>query len=164
MEGKKYELTDETKTIIVEGKEHILHRIIALKDFGGVQEGKLGGFIEKEENLSHEGDCWVYGYAMVFDDAMVFGDAKVFGNALVYGEAQVTDKAKVYGNAGVWGYANVYGNAKVFDFARVSGNAKVYGNALVDGRALVYGNAEISEGNIYRGTINGKEKKSIELE
>lgn len=45
---KKYELTNETK--IFNGVE--LHRIKALKDFGDVKKGDLGGWLEKEENLS----------------------------------------------------------------------------------------------------------------
>lgn len=43
--NKKYELTDETKTVI--GKT--LHRIRALKDFRTIHSGDLGGWIEKEE-------------------------------------------------------------------------------------------------------------------
>ena len=41
MKEKKYELTDET----VKGYGHTLHRIKALKDFGDVKKGDLGGFI-----------------------------------------------------------------------------------------------------------------------
>ena len=54
MEEKKYELTDET--IDVDG--HILHRIKAIRDFDNVKVGELGGYIEKESNLSHNGK-WV---------------------------------------------------------------------------------------------------------
>ena len=53
---RKYELTDET--IICDGR--ILHRIKALRDFGNVKARELGGWIEKESNLSHSGNCWVY--------------------------------------------------------------------------------------------------------
>ena len=45
---KKYELTEVTVTY---GKA-ILHRIKALKDFGNVKKGDLGGWIESEDNLS----------------------------------------------------------------------------------------------------------------
>lgn len=48
---KKYELTDQT--IDVDGRT--LHRIKALRDFSDVLAGELGGWIEKEENLSHAG-------------------------------------------------------------------------------------------------------------
>lgn len=44
---KKYELTAES--IVKFGRT--LFRIKALVAFGDVEEGELGGFIEKEENL-----------------------------------------------------------------------------------------------------------------
>ena len=47
---KKFELTEEK--IIIYGD--MLYRIKALKNFADVKIGDLGGFIEKETNLSHE--------------------------------------------------------------------------------------------------------------
>ena len=77
MRKKKYELTTDTK--IVYGRK--LFRIKALISFGNVTAGDFGGYVEKEENLSHDGNAWVYGNAKVFGDAWVYGDAKVFGDA-----------------------------------------------------------------------------------
>ena len=74
---KKYEFTDET--IEVHGRT--LHRIKALRDSSGAKRGDLGGFLESEDNLSHQGDCWVSGDAKVFEDAKVYGNAQVYGNA-----------------------------------------------------------------------------------
>ena len=71
---KKYELTEETFTVF--GKT--LYRIRAVRDFGSVKTGEFGGYIEKEENLSHFGNAWISGDAKVYGDARVFGDAKVF--------------------------------------------------------------------------------------
>ena len=110
---KKYELTDET--IKIGG--HTLHRIKALVDFGNVKAGDIGGWIEKEENLSQDGDAWVY------ENALVFGNAQVYDNSLIY------DSALVYGSARVSGNARVYGDAWVSGNARVSGDARVYDNA-----------------------------------
>ena len=124
---KKYELTEETVTVY--GKT--LYRIRAVRDFGSVKTGEFGGYIEKEENLSHFGDAWVYG------NAKVYGDARVSGNAWAYGEVQVA------GNAWIYGDARVFGNARVSGNARVYGNAKVYGDARVSDNARVYGNAEV---------------------
>ncbi|KEC55959.1 hypothetical protein [Bartonella koehlerae] len=56
---------------------HILQRIQAIRDFTDVKTGDLGGFIEKESNLSHQGNCWVYDNARVFDCARVYDSAKV---------------------------------------------------------------------------------------
>ena len=82
---KKYELTEETVTVY--GKT--LYRIRAVRDFGSVKTGEFGGYIEKEENLSHFGNAWIYGDAWVYGDARVSGDARVFDNAWVYGNAEV---------------------------------------------------------------------------
>lgn len=80
---KKYELTDET----IEVYGTALHRIKALKDFGNVKKGELGGYVESERNLSQEGNCWVYDNARVYSNAKVFGNAEVCGNAEVFGNA-----------------------------------------------------------------------------
>ena len=142
---KKYELTEETVTVY--GKT--LYRIRAVRDFGSVKTGEFGGYIEKEENLSHFGNAWVYGDARVSENAWVYGDARVYGDAWAYGEVQVAGNAWVYGNARVsenawvYGDARVYGNARVSENAWVYGNAKVYGDARVSGNAWVYGNAEV---------------------
>ena len=68
--NKKYRLTDNTK--IVNGVT--LHQIQALRDIPthGVKTGDMGGWIEKEDNLEHEGDAWVYGNARVGGDARVY--------------------------------------------------------------------------------------------
>ena len=113
---KKYKLTEET--INVNGKT--LYRIEALKDFGYIKKGDKGGFVEKEENLSQSGDCWVY------DNAQVYGNAKVFENAEVSFDAKVYDDAKVYE------YAMVQGNAKVYGNAEIRTNACIYGDAVID--------------------------------
>lgn len=75
---KKFEFTGETKTISLFFRTATLHRIRAVAEFGLVKIGDLGGWIEKEENLSHEGKAWVCGDAKVWGNAKVCGDAKVF--------------------------------------------------------------------------------------
>lgn len=55
---KKFKLTSE---FIVDISGVKLFRIKALIEFGNVKAGDLGGYIEKEENLSHMGNAWVSG-------------------------------------------------------------------------------------------------------
>jgi hypothetical protein len=62
---KKYEFTGETKVIA----GVTLKRIRALISFGFIVKGEIGGFIESEKNLSHDGN------------ARVTGNAEVTGNA-----------------------------------------------------------------------------------
>ena len=82
---KKYELTEETK--VIGGKT--LFRIRALRSFGGIKAGDLGGFIENERNLSHGGNAWVGGNAEVYGNAQVVGYAQVGGNARVGGDGLI---------------------------------------------------------------------------
>ena len=154
---RKYKLTDETKRLW----NITLYRIKALRDFGNVKAGDKGGWIESEENLSHEDTCWVYENAEVFDSARVIGSAQVFDTARVFDTAQVYGRARVYGDARVYknsavhedaqvyGYAQVYGggqigeNAQAYGYAQIGENAHVYGSAQLCGDARVIGSAEV---------------------
>ena len=106
---RKYELTDETMELC----GVTLRRIKALIDFSDVMAGDLGGWVENEDNLSHDGNAWVYSGARVFGNALVYDNVQVFNDAWVYGNAKVFDNAEIYGNALVYGDARVFGNAGV---------------------------------------------------
>lgn len=84
---KLWEFSGETKQFGV----ITLKRIKLSKDCKWGESGKLGGWIEKESNLSES--SWVYGDAQVYGNARVFGDAWVCGNAQVYGNARVCGDA-----------------------------------------------------------------------
>jgi carbonic anhydrase/acetyltransferase-like protein (isoleucine patch superfamily) len=135
---KKFELTDETFSFV-----KTYHRIRALRDFGDVKKGDLGGFVEREGNLSHAGNAWISGNAKVRDNACVLDDAIVSGSALICDEALISGDAQVHGtviisnNATICNNAKIYGNARVCGKAVVDENAEVYDNALIEGRALV---------------------------
>ena len=71
--NNKYEFTGET--LEYEGKT--LHRIRALRDFGDVKAGEVGGWVESEANLSHKNLAWISDNARVTDNARVSGNARV---------------------------------------------------------------------------------------
>ena len=111
---KKFELTTEFITNFLGTK---LFRIKALVEFGKVEKGELGGFVEKEENLDHDGDAWVSGNAEVYGNARVSGNARVYGNAWVSGNARVSGDAWVSGDqmyAAVKGFGSEYRNTTFF--------------------------------------------------
>ena len=141
---KKYELSNET--IKIDGIT--LYRIKALKDFSDVKAGDLGGWVEKEDNLSQMGDAWVYENAEVYGNAKVHGDAEIYRNAKVFGNAKIYGNAEVFGNAEIYGNAVISGNAKVFD------NAQVYGDAIVYDNARVFGNAKVCQGALVCGNAH----------
>ena len=83
---KKYEII-ETDPISVDGKT--LYRICALKSFGSVKRGDLGGYVASYRNLDQLGDAWVSGDARVYGGARVYGDARVSGDAQVSGQMDI---------------------------------------------------------------------------
>ena len=134
----KYEILKD-EFIELDGRK--LYRIKALKDFLNVRKGTVGGYIESEQNLSQEGDAWVYG------DAWVCGDARVCGNARVYGDARVCGNARVSGNAWVCGNARVLNRRSVVWFSNVgteNGTLTVYcgKNGLMATRGCFTGSVE----------------------
>lgn len=167
---KKYELVCDSG---VAAYGRIFYRIRALRDFGEVEKGQLGGHVESEKNLSHDGLCWIYddatvcNHAQIIEDALVFDYADIRGNAIIGGEAVVKDhaivdhracirdnvtiseRARVFGDAIVRDYSKVGGRATVYDHAIVCGNAAVkedadiHGNAIIESNAIVKGHAII---------------------
>ena len=79
---KKYEFVPDDTIIVLDTK---LTRIQALIDIPlyKVAKGDLGGYIERESNLSYQGNCWVSGDAKVYGNALVSGNAQVSGNAIL---------------------------------------------------------------------------------
>ena len=145
---KKYELVPD-RQIIVAGTT--LYRIRALKDFGNVKAGDLGGFIRSEDNLSHLGDCWVADEAQVYDQAVISDDAQLLGRGRVYGHGRVSDRGLVLGNAQVFENGWVFKNGVAFD------NAKIFGSAQVRDNGLAYGDSEIFDNVrvVNRGQVFG---------
>ena len=143
-----------------------LYRIEALRNFGYVKKGDLGGWIEKEDNLSQSGTCWVYDEAIVFQDAKVSGKARVCCHAKVSGYAIVTDNAVVCGNSEIYDYAilqndvwinddaHIYGNARISNNAQIYNNVKVYDCAYIYGNVHLYNNVQIFDNVKVHGYVD----------
>lgn len=149
-DNKKFELTDES----IEWSGVTLRRIRALRDFGNVEQGELGGFVQSEANLSHYGESWVYSDAKVFDRARVIENGKVFykaevnGKAIVSKNSRVDYKARVCGQAILTDFASVEGKVFVCGRAIIKDHANVYGRAWIGGNAIVSRHSCVG-GNVY---------------
>ena len=151
---KKYELTGETRKV----GGHTLHRIRAMRDFGNVLKGDLGGWIESESNLSQDGKCWVSGNAKVYGDAKVSGDARVGGNAEVCGNAEVGGDAHIATNADYAVYKNTWSSGRWITYTRSNKMWKAgcfhgTGDELVK---KAYADSELS-GNCYKAIVEAQE-------
>ncbi|MFN3827656.1 MAG: hypothetical protein ACK4NR_08550 [Micavibrio sp.] len=147
---RKYELLADQTVRLPDGT--VLYRIRALRDFGTVKAGKLGGYIQSEGNLSHEGSAWVFDYAQVeggariIDEAQVRDEARVRGTVVVSGFAIIEHSAQLSGDCRVGCSARVGGGASVTDGALVTDNAQVYGRAEVGGTEVIDGKRIVSSG------------------
>ena len=80
---KKYELLAGD---CLRAGDRTVYRIRALRDFGDVRRGDLGGYVESEDNLSHSGESWVYDAAQIYgENGVVRGNGKARGCAWVMG-------------------------------------------------------------------------------
>ena len=139
---------------------HTLYRIEALKDFSDVKKGDKGGFVESEDNLSQDGDCWVYdtakvyGNAMVYGNASIYGDARVYGNAVIHGRAVIGGDAKVANNSDYMVFKNWWSSGRYFTWTR-SNNMWTVGCFHGTGKKLIakaYRDSELS-GREYKRVV-----------
>lgn len=102
-----------------------LYRIIALRDFGHVNKGDIGGFVEKEENLSHYGDCWIFDEARAIDNSRIEENAMIFNYSRVHGNAKLCGNVDMFDDAIVAGNAEVSGNVRLADSVYIGDDAKI---------------------------------------
>ena len=121
---RKYEIIkDKNSSIVLNGSK--LYRIKALQNFNDVHEGDIGGYVESDKNLSHEGDCWIY------DDSKAYDNATISDNAIVKNSSSVMDNAYVVSNSVIDGNSIISGNSKIFDNCKVSDKSTVSGNSIL---------------------------------
>jgi hypothetical protein len=77
---KKYELLAAGAVRLGARK---LYLVRALRDFGEVRCGDIGGRVEQERNLAQDGNCWVGGHAWVYGESWICGDQVVGGHEVV---------------------------------------------------------------------------------
>ena len=123
---KKYELIKESKTMFAERE---IYRIRALKDFSDIKAGDVGGWVCSEDNLSQEGNCWIYDEAKCLDNARVYDNAVMCGNAVMFGNAKMFDNAKMSDSSIICDNAEMCGNSKMYDTSTMCGSSKMFDNA-----------------------------------
>ena len=143
---KKFELITNDWVMMDKTK---LFRIRALREFGNVKAGDLGGYIEKESNLSQEGKCWAY------DKSFIFGNATVKDNAVVCDNAQIRDNACISDNVIVGDKAFIADNACISDDVTIRGNARIYSHVCISGHIFIGDCASISGYANIKGHGNG---------
>ena len=161
---EKFELVKENTKIAYNsnGEEITLYQIRALREFTCpyklnpdgeildqtlVKKGELGGYIQKEENLSHEGGCWI------FEEAEVRDNARVEGNARLVGRSVAIDNAVVKGYSCLATNAYVWGNAVLDGATQMKGYVSIGGNSTTNGYVCIYGNCQVRGDSVLDGHI-----------
>ena len=139
---KKYELIKESKTMF-EGIE--IYRIRALKDFSDVRTGDIGGWVCSEDNLSQNGNCWIYDNAKCLDDARVYYNAKMYDNAIMYDDAMMYDNSRMFNNTIMYNNSRIFNNAKMYDNAMMYNKTRMFSNAIMGDNAIMYDEAIIGD-------------------
>ena len=170
----KYEITE-----IEHPRYPWLHRIRALRDIReDVHAGDLGGFVESAENLSQEGNCWIYDDAMSCEDAEVLDESIMKDSSIAEGYARIYGVSELCGNA-VADKNAVIMSARLLDSAVVTetgivrqvegipyvpvikDNAVVFGriegNVQVSGNFWIRSNAEVINLNKERLYLHSSE-------
>lgn len=163
----KYEIV---KNLTMTHKSGVtLYRIRAVKDFttsmGDVKAGALGGWVEKDDNLNHSGNCWIYDDAVVMGEGLVHRDGVVYSHAEVSAKASVGDRAQVGGNARVTGGSAIKGNTIVRGNAYVetdralggygeNQNIVVEGDTMIRGSVRVQGNVSLVDKTLITGNVS----------
>ena len=145
MENKKYELTD----ITMKFGGRTLYRIKALKDFSDVKAGDLGGWIQSEENLSQEGNCWIHDEAMCMDRARVCDNcimrdfSTMFDNSRMHDNAVMVDDTMAFNYSTMWDNSIMFGNSKRFENSVMRGDSKMHDCSTINGHSEMLGDSEL---------------------
>lgn len=158
----KYEIDKSKYKVLEDGS--MIYRIKALKNFfttsgDHVKIGQYGGYIASENNLSQNGSCWVFGDAIVKDNARVQDKACIYDNALIANNSIVKDETIMRSHSKVLDFANVCGRSILIDYAVVKDNAVISGVMLAC-KALVSDSAFICG----KGLIRGKVKDTAQID
>jgi UDP-3-O-[3-hydroxymyristoyl] glucosamine N-acyltransferase len=125
-----------------------VQRIQAVRSFGTIKQGTIGGFLEDDDNLSHYGNCWIA------DNAMASGESRVRQNALLKNRARIDDRVIVSDSSTIQDGAVlhddvfVYGNAVVGSQSFLAGTATVCGHTMVFCRPRYRCNGKIKIPNL----------------
>lgn len=116
----KYQITE-----IAHPRYPWLHRLRALRQVNEqVMPGTLGGYVQTEGNLSHDGSCWIYDDAVSCEGAVVENDARMYDGAVARDFALVGGDARMFEQAKAEGHSSIL-SGELKEDARMAGEAVI---------------------------------------
>lgn len=137
-------------------KGRIVFRICSVKDFGRMPAGSVGGIVEKESNLSQEGDSWIGYDSKVYGDSRVEGNATIAGNCTLRGNVLIKDSVTCYGKIKISGKVIISGGSKLRGIITIKSK-----NLTIDGRSSIGHEVKLVGfvGRIFNTKISGSSIK-----
>lgn len=140
----KYILTKERKFIrkkvlgaVKNENEFVtVYRIQAIKDFGDVKKGELGGFVSDEYCISPYGNSWVYGDAILVS-SYIADNVKVRNNSMVV-SSFLTDNVVIEEGS------KIFNKSVITDDTKIGGNITVK-HSVISGSSRISGESTIKE-------------------
>ena len=145
MENKKYELSDITMKFGIK----TLYRIRALKNFSDIKKGDLGGWVSSENNLSQEGNCWIYNEAKCMDNARMYDNScmydysEMYDSSRMHGDSKMYNYSEMHNSSRMYGYSKMYDSSEMHDSSTMYGNSIMYGNSMMCGYSKMFDNTEM---------------------
>lgn len=154
---KKYTLSDRTMQL-TDGT--ILHRIQALKTFWDVlgnivAKGDFGGWVQSEDNLSHEGRSWIHNEARAYGKSRVLDDATLHDRAEISDQVVISDTSAMYDHSSAMDSARISGDTRMMDYATIQDTAQVK-NAIVCEDSRILSNAIVTGARIFGKAVIGR--------
>ena len=153
MGSRKYELTN----ITMKFKERTLYRIRALKDFSNVKKGDLGGWVSSENNLSQEGDCWIY------DEAKCMDNARMYDNSTMHDYSKMYDYSIMRGNSEMYGHSEMFNYSEMYDYSIMHDNSIMYDYSEMHDHSRMYGDSILKDEEKLYGELISKVDKFIDI-
>jgi len=124
-------------------KKGLKFRIKALKSFGSVEKGDIGGYVTSEKNLSQDGNCWVFDKAEMHNKSRLFDDAKMYDESKMYNESKMLNFAEMYDNAEMHNESEMHNNSRMCKNAALFDNAKMYDCTEISENSELRSNVEL---------------------
>jgi len=121
----------------------INYQIKALKDIPeiNVKKDDYGGFVNNFDNLSKEGNCWIFANAKVFDNAKVLDNTLMYDNSELHNNSKIFNNAELYHNSKMFDNTKMHDNSKMFDNSEMHNSSNLYNNAIMCNNAIMYDNS-----------------------
>ena len=133
--NKKFELSN----ITMEYKGRTLYRIKATKDFSDVNKGDLGGWVQYEENLSQQGNCWLY------DDSKCMDESRVTDNSIMRDFTEMYNCSKMHDYSKMYDYSKMCGCSEMYNFTEIHGYSKMCDSSKIHDYSKMYAYTEMHD-------------------